>query len=155
MRRCSKRPCRRLRGATDPELTLAEAPRLRRVIVNGDPAHAWELGTDAVASAAASVDDDQVEARRFGVRVRDTAVLMYTSGTTANPKGAMLSHEGLTRDRTHRGPYPLQHGRNRQDVDTPAALSHRWNRLRLRMLCFGCPRMSTTDGSIPEWVRGS
>lgn len=38
--------------------------------------------------------------RRAGIRVRDTAVLMFTSGTTAQPKAAMLSHEALFRGAT-------------------------------------------------------
>jgi fatty-acyl-CoA synthase len=43
------------------------------------------------------VPDAHVELAQESVRVRDTAVLVYTSGTTAAPKGAMLSHEALTR----------------------------------------------------------
>jgi acyl-CoA synthetase (AMP-forming)/AMP-acid ligase II len=42
-----------------------------------------------------SVED--VHTARSRVRLRDEAVLMYTSGTTANPKGCVLTHEALVR----------------------------------------------------------
>ena len=51
-------------------------------------------GADFVALSA---DGDAVDAAARSVRVRDTALLVYTSGTTAAPKGAMLSHEAVTR----------------------------------------------------------
>ncbi|MGW0003081.1 class I adenylate-forming enzyme family protein [Nocardia grenadensis] len=47
--------------------------------------------------AAAEVDPGAVRERSRYVRVRDTAVVMYTSGTSASPKGAMISHEALIR----------------------------------------------------------
>ncbi|MEQ8716313.1 MAG: AMP-binding protein [Acidimicrobiales bacterium] len=87
-----------LAEAAGPELALAEAPRLRHVIVVGEATRPWVVGDSALWDAAAAVDDETLAARRLGVRVRDTAVLMYTSGTTDTPKGAMLSHEALVRE---------------------------------------------------------
>ena len=39
----------------------------------------------------------EVHAARRRVRLRDEAMLMYTSGTTTNPKGCVLTHEALVR----------------------------------------------------------
>jgi fatty-acyl-CoA synthase len=38
-----------------------------------------------------------LDEHKVRVRVRDTAILMYTSGTSAQPKGCLLTHEALVR----------------------------------------------------------
>ena len=42
----------------------------------------------------------EVERRSERVRVRDTAIMMYTSGTESSPKGCLLSHEAIVRNAT-------------------------------------------------------
>jgi fatty-acyl-CoA synthase len=48
-------------------------------------------------SAAAAISVEEIKRRQGTVRVRDIAILMYTSGTTARPKGCLLTHESVTR----------------------------------------------------------
>ena len=42
-----------------------------------------------------SVDDAALDARLDAVKMDDVALLVYTSGTTGLPKGAMLTHRGI------------------------------------------------------------
>jgi acyl-CoA synthetase (AMP-forming)/AMP-acid ligase II len=78
-------------------LALPEAPKLRHIVLLEGEAPAGFTHRDQFASVAASVRSEQVDDARRRTRVRDTAVIIYTSGTTANPKGCMLTHEALTR----------------------------------------------------------
>ena len=87
-------------SASGAELSLSSAPELRRVVVFEAPAGKGETDGDAFIAAGTSIDMTHVLAAAERVSVRDIAIIMYTSGTTSSPKGAMLSHEALTRSGT-------------------------------------------------------
>jgi fatty-acyl-CoA synthase len=81
----------------DPaRLALAGAPLLQHVVhLDGEgpgflPRATFEAG-------AATVDEAELRRLQQRVRVRDVAMLMYTSGTTAQPKGCLLTHEAIVR----------------------------------------------------------
>lgn len=78
----------------------ADAPQSLRwlaLLGTGAPAPAGYLSRDDLLARAAGVPVEDVHAARRRVRLRDEAMLMYTSGTTANPKGCVLTHEALVR----------------------------------------------------------
>ena len=54
-----------------------------------------EADFDAAAAAADVLD---VHRTRMRVRVRDVGLMLYTSGTTANPKGCLITHEAMVRN---------------------------------------------------------
>jgi fatty-acyl-CoA synthase len=78
--------------SADPEnLSLPEAPRLRSIICVDSPCPA---GLVPAASALAATSD-QVDARIDVVDPQSTAMILYTSGTTANPKGCLIRHRAI------------------------------------------------------------
>ena len=85
--------------APDPRaLELAGAPRLRFVTRIGAATPAGFLPFDAFRRAAEGVADTEVNHRYRAVRPTDPGIMMYTSGTTSNPKGCPLAHEKLVRN---------------------------------------------------------
>jgi fatty-acyl-CoA synthase len=95
----------RLIGQVFPELAgrpahdglqLAAAPELRRVVDLTGAAPGF-LTRAEFERAGADVPVERVKELQRRVRVRDIALLMYTSGTTARPKGCLLTHEAITR----------------------------------------------------------
>lgn len=89
-------------------LAIAEAPRLRHVIDLGGPARPGMMDQASFLPWTDRASVQQVEDARRQTRIRDTALIMYTSGTTANPKGCMLSHEAVTRGPVERARYRLK-----------------------------------------------
>jgi acyl-CoA synthetase (AMP-forming)/AMP-acid ligase II len=87
-----------LASSADPtNLRLAEAPHLRVAVrLRGDAREGF-LGRSDFDELASTVDAATVEGLRHRVRLRDLATILYTSGTTAHPKGCMLTHEALSR----------------------------------------------------------
>lgn len=78
-------------------LDLESAPRLRNVILLTGSERPGFIGRERLLEFAAEVPEEDVHVARSRVRLRDIGILLYTSGTTANPKGCLLSHEAVTR----------------------------------------------------------
>ncbi|OZE22876.1 hypothetical protein CH256_21470 [Rhodococcus sp. 05-2254-6] len=97
-------------------LALHEAPHLREIVMLKGEGGPGIVGASAVDELAHSVTKADIEVRRQRVRLRDDAVIIYTSGTTASPKGCVLSHEAVTR-----GPI----GRTAQAVPFPEPRENR------------------------------
>jgi fatty-acyl-CoA synthase len=82
------------RGAA---LDLPEAPDLRAIVLFGDrEVPGMMRGSEFVALAEQESEDAVLRCHRQ-TPVRSVALMMYTSGTTAMPKGCLLSHEALVR----------------------------------------------------------
>ena len=80
-----------------PALSLEVAPALRSVVILGSRDGPGALPESELRELAATVSEDELDRRRRGVRVGATGLVLYTSGTTALPRGAILTHESLVR----------------------------------------------------------
>lgn len=84
-------------------LELAGVPALRSVVCLSNIAAAGTIDKDTFISLADEADIDDVVRTCGHVSVNDIAMLIYTSGTTANPRGAMIKHEALVRSWSEAG----------------------------------------------------
>ncbi len=87
-----------LETADASALSLEAAPRLKNVVVLGEKKAAGMMTEAEFDALAGDVDDDEVHLRRLQTRLGSTCLILYTSGTTANPKGCMISHEAMVRN---------------------------------------------------------
>lgn len=87
-----------LADAADPfELRLEAAPRLRSAVLLGSKSADGFADRGQFDDLADPARASEVHSLRRQVAIRDTAVIFYTSGTTAMPKGCQLDHETLLR----------------------------------------------------------
>ncbi len=82
-----------LRDAT----TNHDVPLLRQLVLLGSSSPEGFVDRAAFDAAADTITEAYVHELRESVRVRDVAIMMYTSGTTAQPKGCLITHEALVR----------------------------------------------------------
>jgi len=102
-----------LAGNQDPlNLHCPEAPKLRNILVLAKPGPASFVAIKAFHKLSKTVKPESVHRSRLGVRVRDVGLMLYTSGTTANPKGCLISHEAMVRNSIALGRhrYQLRYG---------------------------------------------
>jgi acyl-CoA synthetase (AMP-forming)/AMP-acid ligase II len=84
-------------ASRERDLSVAAAPRLQRLVLFGKTDWTPALSARRLIERGASVADAGLAAAHAGQDPEDTAVMIYTSGTTAMPKACELSHAGLQR----------------------------------------------------------
>jgi acyl-CoA synthetase (AMP-forming)/AMP-acid ligase II len=77
------------------QLRLRAAPYLRRIVLTGDSGRPWASTWEAGAPAA--VPPDILAAAEDEVSPADLAIMVHTSGSTADPKGVLHTHGTLVR----------------------------------------------------------
>jgi acyl-CoA synthetase (AMP-forming)/AMP-acid ligase II len=88
-----------LAEAPDPlTLDLSTAPKLKCCVILGGGGADGFCGTAQFERLADGVEVDEVHLRRLQTRLGSTALILYTSGTTSNPKGCLISHESMVRN---------------------------------------------------------
>jgi long-subunit acyl-CoA synthetase (AMP-forming) len=107
----SAEQCRYIVGHNDSAIVVVEdetqlakvlavrgdLPKLRAIVMmKGAHEDAAVCSWDALDGLAGQVPEEKLEERIAAQKPGDLCELIYTSGTTADPKGVMLSHENLT-----------------------------------------------------------
>lgn len=85
-----------LSAASAPRaLALKGAPKLTSIVLVGTGAPQGFVPESALADVAANVSNEALDARIATVAPSDLGLILYTSGTTSNPKGCMIPHSAI------------------------------------------------------------
>jgi fatty-acyl-CoA synthase len=87
--------CPELSRNAPGQLQSAQLPRLRAVIGIDARRHDGVFHPDDIAALAATTPETALAAAQRGVTPHDVWAILYTSGSTATPKGVMLAHGGV------------------------------------------------------------
>jgi len=73
-------------------------PNLKHVIVVGEPGEGMHGFDEVVELGGGKLDNSLLADREAECAPEDNVFILYTSGTTGNPKGAMLSHHNIAKN---------------------------------------------------------
>ena len=90
--------CPETDSALPGKLRAARLPLLQNIIFLGNPRFPGAFSLSEVMKLGRAVSEARLKSRMARVQPDDVILFQYTSGTTAFPKGVMLTHDGVIRD---------------------------------------------------------
>lgn len=87
--------CPEVREATGGRIRSEKFPHLRNVVHIGEKRFSWMLNWEEMKAKAVETSIRALDAEEASCDPEDVICIMYTSGTTGFPKGAMLRHRNL------------------------------------------------------------